>query len=192
MSDHTAIEPSRPAPALPSRLVFKTPRAALVAVAFFALCESTVALAGGWLALLYLIPVLMAVWVLRTRTVVDENRLVIRRVLGRRVVNWSDVAYLRMREGKWVAAVLTNSSQVALPAVRTMHLPVLSLITNGRVDDPTAAQAHDEPAAETTEQPTATESAETTTSAETTETTGTTAEPPVASEDTADASADKS
>lgn len=136
-----APEPQPAAPKLPKKLIFKTPMVALVGVAFFALCESTVALTSYWAALLYLIPVAAVIWIVRTRTVIDSEQVVIRRVLGKRVINWSDIAYLRVREYKWIAARLTNGKEVPLPAVRTMHVPVLSLITKGRVGDPTAPVA---------------------------------------------------
>jgi hypothetical protein len=155
VADHTSPDTQKTAPAatptvtstatsaLPRRLVFKTPSVALVVVVFLAVCESTIALALPWFSLLYLIPVGIAVWVLRTRTVIDQDNIVVRRVFSRRVIAWSDVASLRLRDQKWLNAVLADDTEVPLPSVRTRHLPVLALITGGRLADPTA---HVEPA----------------------------------------------
>lgn len=125
--------PARPAP--PRRLVLRVPGSALVGVFFLVLCESAVAFAAPWLTTLYLIPLGLAVWIVRTRTVVDAEQLVVRTVLGRRVLPWTDVASLRVREGKWVRAVLADGSEVVLPTVRTRHLPALAIVT-GRIPDP--------------------------------------------------------
>ncbi|HEX9336165.1 MAG TPA: hypothetical protein VF892_09770, partial [Pseudonocardiaceae bacterium] len=97
--DPAAAEPTVAAPTaaplrLPSRLVFRVPGSALVAVLFFVLCASPLAVAAPWLALIYVIPLGMAVWLLRTRTVVDTEKLVVRRVLTRTVLPWSAIASL--------------------------------------------------------------------------------------------------
>ena len=158
MPDHTADETPRPEaaartgqPRLPRRLVFKPPMISLVVLAFLLVCESTVALALPWFWLLYLIPLAGAVWVLRTRTIVDAETVVVRRVFTRRALPWSGIASLRLRDRRWVAAVLTDESEVVLPEVRARHIPVLALITGGRITDPFEA------AAETAEEPEADE-----------------------------------
>lgn len=145
MPDHTAdqtaaptAQPGAAAPRLPRRLVFKPPMISLVVLAFLVVCESTVALALPWFWLLYLIPLAGAVWVLRTRTVIDADTVVVRRVFGRRVLPWSGIAELRLRDRGWLAAVLAEGGEVVLPEVRARHLPVLALITGGRIADPTA------------------------------------------------------
>jgi Bacterial PH domain len=122
---------------LPSRLVFRVPGSALVAVLFLVLCASPLAVAAPWLALVYVIPLGMAVWLLRTRTVVDTENLVIRRVLTRTVLPWSAIASLRVTDRKWVRAVRTDGGEVVLPTVRTRHLPALALMSGGRLPDPT-------------------------------------------------------
>lgn len=124
--------------ALPARLVFRIPGSALVAVLFLAMCSSWVAVASPWYALVYLVPLGLAVWVLRTRTVVDAEKLVIRRVLGRTELPWSAIRALRVADRKWVRAVRTDGGEVVLPTVRTRHLPALALLSGGRLPDPTA------------------------------------------------------
>jgi hypothetical protein len=140
--DPAAAEPTVAAPTaaplrLPSRLVFRVPGSALVAVLFFVLCASPLAVAAPWLALIYVIPLGMAVWLLRTRTVVDTEKLVVRRVLTRTVLPWSAIASLRVADRKWVRAVRTDGGEVVLPTVRTRHLPALALMSGGRLPDPT-------------------------------------------------------
>ncbi len=123
---------------IPRRLVFRIPSVALVGVLFAFASGSVVALAGSkWLLLLYLIPVGTGVWVLRTRTVVDTDQLRVRRVLTGRRIGWSDLAGLRVRDRKWVRAVLTDGDEVTLPCVKPRHLPVLALMSGGRLPDPT-------------------------------------------------------
>lgn len=123
---------------LPGRLVFRIPGSALVAVVFLAMCSSWVAVASPWFAAVYVVPLGIAVWLLRTRTVVDAERLVIRRVLRTTVLPWSSVRALRVADRKWVRAVRTDGGEVVLPTVRTRHLPALALISGGRIPDPTA------------------------------------------------------
>ena len=109
----------------------------LQAVLFLVLCASPLAVAAPWLALIYLIPLGLAVWLLRTRTVVDTEKLVIRRVLTRTVLPWSAITSLRVADRKWVRAVRTDGGEVVLPTVRTRHLPALALMSGGRLPDPT-------------------------------------------------------
>ena len=155
MPDHTTDETTRTeaaAPRLPRRLVFKPPMISLVVLAFLVVCESTVALALPYFWLLYLIPLAGAVWVLRTRTVVDAQTVVVRRVFTRKALPWSGITSLRLRDRRWVAAVLTDKSEVVLPEVRARHIPVLALITGGRIADPFEAAAEKDEAATHTDE----------------------------------------
>jgi hypothetical protein len=123
---------------LPGRLVFRIPGSSLVGVVFVVMCSSWVAVASPWFTLVYLLPIGVTVWVLRTRTEVDSDKLVIRRVLTRTVLPWSAISALRVADRKWVRAVRTDGGEVVLPTVRTRHLPALALISGGRLPDPTA------------------------------------------------------
>jgi hypothetical protein len=42
-----------------------------------------------------------------------------------------------------VRAVLKDDTQIALPTVRTRHLPVLSIVSAGRLEDPTGLTTAD-------------------------------------------------
>ena len=123
---------------IPRRLVFRIPGVALVGVLFGLASMSVLALAGPKLLLLtYLIPIMIGVWVVRTRTVVDADVIRVRRLFTARKIGWSDLAGLRVQDRKWVRAVLADGDQVTLPCVKLRHLPVLSLLSGGRLPDPT-------------------------------------------------------
>lgn len=127
---------------LPARLVFRTPGSAYIAIAFAVFCVSFVGVASPWLTLVFLLPVAAFVYVLRTRTEVDADRVVVHRVLTRTVLPWSQVASLRVAEKGWIRAVRTDGGEIALPTVRTRHLPAIALITRGRITDPTESADH--------------------------------------------------
>ena len=131
VSEQTTPPPPRP----PKKLVFRMPTVALLGVLFLALCESWVAFSAPVLAVLYLIPIGIAWWVLRLRTTVDAEKIVVRSAFGKRTLPWSAVSSLRVRDRKWVAAVLADGTEVVLPTVRTRHMSALALVT-GRIDDP--------------------------------------------------------
>jgi hypothetical protein len=130
---------------IPRRLVFRIPGVALVGVLFAFASMSVVALAGpAPLLLVYLIPIGIGVWVLRTRTVVDAAQIRVRRMLTVRRIDWGELAGLRVPERKWVRAVLADGDEVTLPCVKPRHLPVLALLSGGRLPDPTESESPSE------------------------------------------------
>ena len=134
------------APQLPSRLVFKIPATAVLGALLFAITATPFAWAAPGLYVIYVIPVVAIAWVLRVRTTADGDKLVARTLFGRHVLPWSDVRALRVSARSWVRAVDEAGKELPLPNVRTRHLPALSLISGGRLDDPTEAPpAPDEP-----------------------------------------------
>jgi hypothetical protein len=124
---------------MPRKLVFRVPGSAYIGVVFLIMCASFVAAASPWFILVYLLPLAVAVWLSRTRTEVDAERLVIRRVLTRTVLPWSAVASLHLADRHWIRAVRTDGREITLPTVRTRHLPALAVISGGRVTDPTGS-----------------------------------------------------
>jgi hypothetical protein len=53
------------------------------------------------------------------------------------VVPWSAVTSLRVADRGWVRVVRADGrGEIALPSVRTRHLPALSVISRGRIADP--------------------------------------------------------
>ncbi len=120
-----------------ARAVFKvSPLVVLFALAL-AVCATPVAFGAPYLWLVYLVPVGVVVWTLRTRTVADADGLRVRRLVGGRRVPWEAVNGLRLDDRSRVHAVLDGGEELALPAVHVRDLHVLAVASGGRVPDPT-------------------------------------------------------
>ncbi|WP_433799459.1 PH domain-containing protein [Actinomycetospora sp. CA-084318] len=117
------------------------PTVALVAVAFFALCMSPIAFQGGPWFLVFLVPLALAVWVVRGRTRADEEGLHVQRLFGSRSVAWSDLSGLRLPEKGWVHAVPTEGPEVELRGVRIRDLGRVAEASGNRISAPTPAEA---------------------------------------------------
>jgi hypothetical protein len=102
---------------------------------FLGVCAIPVAFGAPYLWLIYLVPVGIVAWTLRTRTVVDADGLRVRRLVGGRRVPWDALGGLRVDRRNAVHAVLTDGGEVALPAVRTRDLHQLSVASGGRLPD---------------------------------------------------------
>jgi hypothetical protein len=130
-------------PDQPPREVFRiSPLVVLVALTF-AVCATPVAWAAPYLWLIYLIPVGIVGWTLRVRTVADPETVTVRRLLGGRTVPWSEIAKVHVGRARnpasaRVSAVLTDGSELALPAVHVRDLPRLAAVSGGRLPDPAA------------------------------------------------------
>nr|WP_221471076.1 PH domain-containing protein [Amycolatopsis umgeniensis] len=119
------------------KAVFKIPNTALLAIAFLVVCVTPVAFGDvPYLQWLYLFPIALAVFVIRTRTTATSEGLEVRTLFGRRDLPWSALKGLAITDKAKVQAVLKDESKIALPAVRTRHLPVISLVSAGRMADP--------------------------------------------------------
>jgi hypothetical protein len=118
------------------KLVFRIPATALLAAGLIAICVTPVAWAVPGLQALYLLPLGYAWWVVRNRTTVTEDELVARGVFGTTTLRWDEVKSIRLTQKGWLKAVRTDDTEVTLPAVRFMHLPALSVVSGGRVPDP--------------------------------------------------------
>ncbi len=122
--------------------VFKVAPAALLAAIFLALCLSPIAFQGGAWFLLFLIPVVVAVLVLRVRTTVDPDGLSVRTVTTTRLP-WSQVATLRVADRAWVRAVPVEGArrgrELVLVNVRVRDLARVGEVSGGRIAVPTPA-----------------------------------------------------
>ncbi|ANN15794.1 hypothetical protein SD37_09105 [Amycolatopsis orientalis] len=119
------------------KAVFKIPNTALLAIAFLVVCVTPVAFGDvPYLQWLYLFPIALAVFVIRTRTTATAKGLEVRTMFGRRDLPWTALKGLAITDKAKVQAVLKDETKVALPAVRTRHLPVISLVSAGRMADP--------------------------------------------------------
>ena len=126
---------------------FRRPLTALIGVFGLTVCVTPVAFGAPGLQVLYLVPLGVAIWLVRTRTVVDRDTMVAHRVVGSRRITWSDLHGLRIDDRSRVWAVLHDGEEVGLPAVRARDLPLLAALSGGRLPDPLTASG-DRPAPE--------------------------------------------
>lgn len=120
--------------------VFRISRLGILAGITLALCATPVAISAWWLLPVYLIPVVAIVWVVRRRTEVDADSVTTKGLVRTRRVPWSDITSLRLRSSRTrsrVSAVLTDGTELPLPAVTVADLPLLAAASGGRVPDPT-------------------------------------------------------
>jgi hypothetical protein len=138
---------STPAASSPDARTFRLPALAYLVVLFLVFCTAPLAFAGdggegarsalGPRALLIIFPILAAVFIARTRTVVDASGVSVRAVFGTRRVPWGEARGLSVHE-RTVYLVCRDGS-VRLPCVRISDLAAVSTASGGRV--PEIAQA---------------------------------------------------
>ena len=124
---------------VPSKLLFRVPATAVLAALLLAVAAIPFAFAAPGFYVIFLVPIGLIVWILRYRTTADADGLTVRRALTKRALPWSSLKGLRLTKRAGVRAVLKDDTEVALPAVRTRHLPALALISGGRLADPLAS-----------------------------------------------------
>lgn len=123
-------------------LLFRLPRSAYLAVLFLVFCVIPVAFAGDigdqggpggitWRVALLLIPVLAAVFIARTATLVGPAGVRVRALFGSRTFRWEQIRGLSVT-GRSVYLVLTDGS-VRLPCVRTTDLAAISKVSDGHL-----------------------------------------------------------
>ena len=119
------------------RHVIRITRLALLGVVFLLFGASFPA--AGWPAVfgwLLLVPVALAVYVLRNRTTVTNEGLVLRSTFGSRTVAWADIKGVRFPKRGWARADLTDDTEVPMPAVGFDRIRELSEASGGRIPDP--------------------------------------------------------
>jgi hypothetical protein len=148
---------SAPSTSQPSARVFRLPRTTYLVLLFLAVGVWPVALYGGETAdggyaspaaltpaiVLFLVPVLVAVYIARTATVVDADGITVRALFGERRLPWSTVRGISLT-GTTVYAVLADGS-VRLPCVRVADLAALSRASGGRLPEIAEAPAKHAP-----------------------------------------------
>jgi hypothetical protein len=112
---------------------FRMNRSALLPLLLFALCLLPTVAVSPFALLLLLVPLVLAVWVLRTGFDVGTDGITVRSLLGRRRVPWAELAGVRVgpRADLWL--VTTGGTDVRLPAVRARDLPALGRASDGRI-----------------------------------------------------------
>jgi hypothetical protein len=114
----------------------RTPRTALMPVLVLAICVLPLASSAPWLAVLWVLPIGVAAWVVRAGVDVDRTGLTVRALLGSRRLPWTEVAGLRVTGRGRLAAVLRGGGAVRLPVLRPRHLPLVAAASGGRVPSP--------------------------------------------------------
>ena len=108
----------------------------LLPVVLFALCLLPVALISPWALLVFLAPLLVAVWVLRVGVTVADDGIGVQSLVGGRSVPWTDLAGLRVGAGQRLWLVTTRGTEIRLPVLRARDLPRLAALSGGRIDVP--------------------------------------------------------
>jgi len=112
-------------------------RTALLPVGLLAICAVPLAFAAApWTLVLLLIPVLVALWVLRVGVDVSDDGLTVRSLIGERRVPWTEVVGIRgaPRGDLWL--VTTRGTGGRLPGMRAPGPPPLAAVSGGRVGGP--------------------------------------------------------
>jgi hypothetical protein len=136
-------------PAGPPQAVFRIPPLVMLVALVFAVCATPFAFAAPYLWLIYLVPIGIVGWTLRVRTVADPETVTVRRIVGGRRVPWNEVSSVHLGRARdpgraRVSAVLSDGSELALPAVHVRDLPRLAAVSGGRLPDPTGDDNDDE------------------------------------------------
>ncbi|MEU3271613.1 PH domain-containing protein [Saccharomonospora sp. NPDC006951] len=126
------------------KAIFRIPATSLLTIVILLFCITPAAFAAPGLQALYLFPIALTVWIVRIRTTATSAGLTVRTVFGTRELPWTSLKALAITRKSRVEAVLTDGSRVRLPTVRTRHLPVLSLVSDGLVSDPSGVLAEPE------------------------------------------------
>ena len=122
----------------PARL--RMNRTALFPVGLLALCTVPLAFAAPWAPILLLIPLAVALWVLRAGVDVADEGLTVRSMAGQRQVPWTDVAGIRVAPRGDLFVVTTRGTELHLPVMRARDLPRLAALSGGRIDVPQPPQ----------------------------------------------------
>lgn len=120
----------------PGVRVLGLPRLAHIAVFMVALGALFPVVGAPLWAVLYVIPVALAVWIERTRTRVSADGLDLRTMFGSRHIDWSEVKGLQIPKRGALKLHLADESDVALPAVGYDRLEDLIEASDGRIPDP--------------------------------------------------------
>ncbi|TKV61445.1 PH domain-containing protein [Nakamurella flava] len=129
-SDAPSTDPS--AEPAPQRAVFRMPLIAVVLLPVLAaFCLGPIATVNVWWSLLLLVPVLIGVAVLLTRTVVDGQAISVHGLRPTRRLRWEELDRLEFSGPRWAVAVGTDERRIRLPMVRPRDLPVLAAVSGG-------------------------------------------------------------
>ena len=133
---HESSHTSNGDPNAPVRVI-RISRLGLLGVGILLFCVSFPALSWpavlGWL---FVVPVVVAVWILRTQTTVTKAGLDTRTLLGSDHLDWSRIRGVRFPKRGWARAELADGDEAVLPAVGFDRLRELAAASGGRIPDP--------------------------------------------------------
>lgn len=133
MSSRRAPEPSATA----KPVVIRMSPMAHFASGFLALCLLVmITIFPTWGAICMVLPIVASYAIVRFRTVADRDTLTARTLLTSRTVRWDEVDGLRFDRSSWARARLRDGSEMLLPAVTFVLLPLLAEASGGRVPNP--------------------------------------------------------
>lgn len=122
----------RPAEQVPQRAVFRMPLIAVVLLPVLAaFCLGPIATVNVWWSLLFVVPVLIGVAVLLTRTEVDARAITVHGLRPIRRLPWDQLDRLEFSGPRWAVAVGLDERRIRLPMVRPRDLPVLAAVSGG-------------------------------------------------------------
>ena len=111
-------------------------RTALLPVGLLAVCVVPLAFAAPWTPVLLLVPLALAVWVLRVGVDISDDGVTARSLIGERRVPWTEVVGIRVAPRGDLWLVTTGGTEVRLPVMRARDLPRLAAVSGGRIDVP--------------------------------------------------------
>ena len=108
----------------------------LLPLVLFTLGLLPVVLYSPWALLLLVVPLLVALWVLRVGVSVGDEGIGVQSIVGGRSVPWSEVAGIRVGGRRKLWLVTTRGTEIRLPVLRARDLPRLAALSGGRIDVP--------------------------------------------------------
>ncbi len=108
----------------------------LLPLVLLTLCLLPVLLLSPWALLLLLVPLLLALWVLRVGVSIGDDGIGVQSLVGSRRVAWRDLAGIRVGERGQLWLVTTRRTELRLPVLRARDLPWLATVSGGRFPAP--------------------------------------------------------
>ena len=105
------------------RAVFRLPVVALLIPLVLAIFATPLATVGGAWIWLYVLPVLVLIYVVITRTVADPSGVRTSGITGVHRLAWTELDGLEFSGSRWAVAVAHDGRRLRLPMVRPRDLP---------------------------------------------------------------------
>lgn len=119
----------------------RSSRVALLPAVFLFVFVTPVAGVARWLLVVYAIPLLLVVWVIRAGIDIDAEGVTVRALLGSRRLPWSRVRGVTVSRRGQLRLLLTSGQALRLPFTRPAHLPLIRQASAGRLPETPVATA---------------------------------------------------